>query len=117
MVDRIRFHDDVLQKRLEAVTAALGIEHWLEDGFLCTHDRDFEAVECLRDAVRHSAFPRWHQWRGSGAKDPSVYDRYRQYMASHGIRYVEVEENASRWFLLSHDDNPYEWGVETFVQL
>jgi hypothetical protein len=37
-------------------------------------------------------------------------------MAAHGVRYVDVEEDGSRWFLLSHDDDPYSWGVEEFVR-
>jgi hypothetical protein len=115
IADRIRFHDETLQRKLVAVTAALGIEHWLEDGFLCTHERDTDAVSCLRDAVRCSLFPGWHQWRGGAAKVPSLYDRYREYMAAHGVPYVEVEEDGARWFLLSHQDDPYSWGVEEFV--
>jgi hypothetical protein len=116
MVDRIRFHDETIQRRLVGVTAALGIEHWLEDGFLCTHERDSDAVSCLRDAVRYSLFPDWHQWRGGGAKDPSLYGGYREYMAAHRVRYVEVEEDGARWFLLSRRDDPYSWGVEDFVR-
>jgi hypothetical protein len=112
----MRFHDAALQRKLIAVTAALGVEHWLEDGFLCTHERDDDAVSCLRDAVRCSVFPDWHQWRGGGAKDPSLYDRYREYMAAHGVRYIEIEEDGARWFLLSKNDNPYTWGVEEFVK-
>jgi len=115
MADRIRFHDDELQRKLVAVTTALVIEHWHEDGFLCTHERDGDAVSCLRDAVRCSLFSGWHQWRGGGAKDPSLYERYREYMAIHGVRYVEVEEDGDRWFLLSHDDDPYSWGIEKFI--
>jgi hypothetical protein len=116
MADGMRFHDDTLQSKLVAATAALGIEHWLEDGFLCTHDRDGEAVSYLRDAVRCSLFPGWHQWRGGAGKDPSLYDRYREYMVANRIRFVEVEEDGARWFLLSHDDDPYEWGIESFVR-
>src|SRR4051794_26755379 len=117
MADRMRFHDEMLQRKLVAVTAALGIEYWLENGFLCTHERDTDAVSCLRDPVRCSLFPGWHQWRGGGAKDSRLYDRYREYMAAHGVRYVEVEEDGSLGFLLSHDDDPYSWGVEEFVRL
>jgi hypothetical protein len=116
MADRLRFHDDSLQQKMVAVTAALGIEHWMEDGVLCAHERDSEAVSCLRDAVQCSLFPEWHQWRGGAAKNASLYSRYREYMAAHGVRYVEVEEDGSRWFLLSRDDDPYSWGVEDFVR-
>jgi hypothetical protein len=100
MVDRMRFHDDTLQQKLIDVTAALGIEHWLEGGVLCTLERDTDAVSCLRDDVRCSRFPGWHQWRGGGVKDPGLFARYRQYMEAHGIAYVELEEDGSRWFLL-----------------
>jgi hypothetical protein len=73
MAEQIRFHDDAVQRKLIAVTAALGIEHWQEDGFLCTHERDGDAVSCLRDAVRCLLFPGWQQWRGGAAKDPSLW--------------------------------------------
>ena len=85
----MRFHDETLQRKLVAVTAALGVEYWMEDGILCTHERDTDAVSCLRDAVRCSFFPNWTQWRGGGAKDSGLYDRYREYMAAHGVRYVD----------------------------
>jgi hypothetical protein len=68
MADRMRFHDEVLQRKLVAVTAALGIEHWLEDGFLCTHERDTDAVSCLRDAVRCSLFPAGTSGGAAGPK-------------------------------------------------
>lgn len=116
VIERFRFHDETLQTKLIAVTTALGIEHWNEDGFLCTRERDSDAVECLRDAVRCSLFPEWHQWRGRGAADAGLYARYREYMAAHGIRYVEVEEDGNRWFLLSRSDDPYSWGVEKFIR-
>jgi hypothetical protein len=61
-------------------------------------------------------FDDWHLWRGGAAKDPSLYDRYRSYMAQHGISYVEEEENDSRWFLLPRQQNPYGWGIEKFVR-
>jgi hypothetical protein len=114
----MRFHDDAMQRKLIAATAALRIEHWVEDGYLCTHERDDDAVSCLRDAVRSTVFPNWdwHQWRGTAAKDPSLYERYRQYMVAHGVRYVEEEEDGARWFLLSKSDDPYTWGVEQFVR-
>jgi hypothetical protein len=105
-----------MQRKLIAATAALGIEHWVEDGYLCTHEHDDDAVSCLRDAVRCTRFSAWHQWRGGAAKDPSLYERYRRYMAEHGVRYVEVEEDGARCFLLSQDDDPYTWGVEQFVR-
>jgi hypothetical protein len=116
MADRLRFHDESLQRKIVAVTAALGVEHWVEDGFLCTYERDGEAVSCLRDAVRCWVFPDLQQWRGGAAKDPSLDSRYREYMAAHGIRYVEVEEDGARWFLLSRDDDPCSWGIEEFVR-
>src|SRR5687767_8444857 len=100
MAERMRFHDEAVQDRLVAATAALGLEYWIEDGYLCTHDRDAEAVSCLRDAVRYTVFPDWHEWRGGAAKDSSLYERYREYMTAHHVRYVEVEEDGSRWFLL-----------------
>src|SRR5262245_36130722 len=113
MVERIRYHDETMQRNLAAVSSALAIEYWIDDGFLCTHDRDGEAVSCLRDAVQCRAFPDgWHLFRGGGAKDGSLYDRYRAYMADNGIRYIEVEEDGSRWFLLSNTDDPWKWGIE-----
>ena len=116
MPERMRFHDDAMQQKLVAATAALGIEHWVEDGYLCIHERDDEVVSCLREAVRCTLFPDWHQWRGGAAKDPALYERYREYMAEHGVRYVEEEEYGGRWFLLSKSDDPYTWGVEKFVR-
>lgn len=117
MIDRILFHDESLQQKLIAITAALGLEHWLEDGFLCTHEHDSDAVLSLRDAVRCSLFSEWHQWRAETDKTPCLYDHYREYMLVHGIRYVEVEEDGTRWFLLSGQDDPYSWGIEEFGTL
>jgi len=118
MVERIRYHDETMQRDLAAVCAALAIEYWIEDEFLCTHDRDADAVSCLRDAVQCRAFPDgWHLWRGGGAKDESLYDRYHAYMVEKGIRYIEVEEDGTRWFLLGLVDDPKQWGIETFVTL
>jgi hypothetical protein len=112
VINRMRFLDDTLQHKLIAATAALGIEYWVEDESLCTNERDWSVVWDVRDEVRSSAFPTWHEWRGGGAKDPGLYDRYRQYMVANGVRYVEVEEDGSRWFLLGPDDDPYSWGIE-----
>ena len=116
MPDRMRFHDDDLQQKLVAATAALGIDHWVEEGLLCTHERDSDVVSFLRDAVRCLAFRYWREWRGGAAKDLSLYDRYREYMDAHGIRFVEVEEDGSRWFLMGPDDDPYQWGIEEFIR-
>jgi hypothetical protein len=116
MDDWFRFLRDDLQQKLVALVAAMGLEYRIEDGCLCTSERDKYVVEDLRSAVRTSVFDDWHLWRGGAAKDPSLYDRYRAYMAEHGIRYVEEDDNGSRWFLLGKQDDPYEWGIEVFVR-
>ncbi len=73
-------------------------------------------VEDLRSAVRTSVFEEWHLWRGGSAREPALYYRYLAYMAEHGIAFIEENDNGSRWFLLSRQSNPYEWGVELFVR-
>src|SRR5438067_272615 len=112
MDDRFRFLRDDLQQKLIALVAAMGLSYRIEDEYLCTAEKDQYVVEDLRSAVRTSVFEEWHLWRGGSAKEPSLYDRYRAYMAEHGISYVEEDDNGSRWFLLARESNPYEWGVE-----
>src|SRR5690349_5854789 len=92
----------------------MGLEHRVEGGFLWTRDEDWFVVEDLRSAVRSSVFDEWHLWRGSGGTDPSLYERYRAYMAEHGIPYAEEEDNGARWFILRRQDDAYQWGVEDF---
>jgi len=115
MGDRFRFLRDDLQQKLIALVAAIGLDYWIEDALLCTLEKDDRVVEDLRSAVRSSVFDDWHLWRGTAAKNLSLYERYRSYMAEHSIPYVEEEDNGARWFLLRKQDNPYEWGIERFV--
>ena len=94
----------------------MGLEYRIEGARLCTQERDELVVEDLRSAVRTSVFEEWHLWRGTPAREPGLYERYRSYMVAHGIPYVEEEDNGARWFLLRKQDSPYEWGVEKFVR-
>jgi hypothetical protein len=116
MDDKFCFLRDDLQQKLVALVAAMGLQYRIEDGFLCTSEKDQLVVEDIRSAVRTSVFDEWHLWRGGAGKDPALYQRYRAYMTEHSIQFVEENDNGSRWFLLSRQDDPYGWGVEVFVR-
>jgi len=112
--DRFRFLRDDLQQKLLDLVIAMNLDHQIEDGLLCTREKDEMTVEDLRSAVRSTLFDDWHLWRGTAAKNPQMYGQYCAYMNEHDIRYVEEQDNGSRWFQLSKDDDPYRWGVEEF---
>jgi hypothetical protein len=111
-----RFSRPDMQAKLVALVQALGLEHRVEGDTLWTHDRDYYIVESLRETVREWAVGPHHCFRGTGGKDPSVYERYRAYMAEHGIPCVEEESSEGRWFILRKEDDAYEWGVEQWVR-
>jgi hypothetical protein len=115
MNDCFQFLRADLQQKLIALVVAMGLEYWIEDGRLCTHERDRFVVEDLRSAIRTSVFEDWHLFRGTSAKNPVLYNRYRAYIIERGIPFVEEEDNGSRWFLLRKVDDPYKWGVEAFA--
>jgi hypothetical protein len=105
-----------MQAKLVALVQALGLEHRSEGDTLWTHDRDYYIVESLREAVREWAVGPHHCFRGTGGKDPSVYERYRAYMAEHGIPCLEENGSEGRWFILRREDDAYEWDVEQQVR-
>lgn len=102
--------------KLVALVQALGLKHRIEGDRLFTDDQDYYIVDSLREAVREWAVGSHHCFRGTGGKDPSVYERYREYMAAHGIPCVEEDGSEGRWFILREADNAYEWEIEQWVQ-
>jgi hypothetical protein len=115
MDDRFRFLRIDLQEKLIALVVALGLNHRIENGYLCTSEIDELVVEDLRSAVRTSVFEEWHLWRGGSAKNSALYHCYIAYMNNQAIDFVEEDDNGARWFLLSRKSDPYSWGVDAFV--
>jgi hypothetical protein len=106
-----RFSRSDMQAKLVALVQALGLEHRVEDDTLWTRDEDYYIVDSLREAVREWAVGPHHCFRGTGGKNPSLYERYRAYMAEHGIPCVEQDGSEGRWFILRREDDAYDWDI------
>lgn len=115
MKDWTRFSRSDMQAKLVALVKALGLDHKVEGETLRTDEKDYYIVDLLREAVREWGVGRHHCFRGTGGKDPSVYERYRSYMVEHGIPCIEQDGLEGRWFILREEDDAYKWGVESWV--
>jgi hypothetical protein len=110
MKDWTRFSRSDMQAKLVALVKALGLDHKVEGEMPRTEERDYYIVDSLREAVREWGVGRHHCFRGTGGKDPSVYERYRSYMVEHGIPCVEQDGSEGRWFILREEDDAQKWG-------
>lgn len=107
-----RFSRADMQEKMIALVQAMGMDHRVEGDTLWTDERDYYIIESLREAVREWAVSGHRCFRGRGGRDPSVYERYRAYMAEHGIPCVEEDGSEGRWFILREQDDACRWGVE-----
>ncbi len=107
------FANPDMQATLLRLLEAAAISHETWDDSVHVLPRYEDALMNLFDAVRDIRFEQWHSFR---PLDPISSDAYRNYMRDKSISFEEEIQNGVTWFLVEHDCDHYEWGLEEFVR-
>jgi hypothetical protein len=111
-----RFIDQRLQQEVLTRIARTGVAHEIgEDGMLHYASVDAEVVENdLICSIRDTVFPAWSIFTVEGcglAPDPLETGKYRDYMRTHHIPFVEEVHDTERWFLIPDPYDSFAWNV------
>ena len=102
-----------LQATLIRLLDAAAIPYETRNSSVHVSARYEDALMSLHDAVRDIRFDAWHCFRPLDAKNT---DAYRNYMRANSISHEEENQDGVIWFSVDHDENHYDWGLETFVR-
>ena len=109
------FVDKGLQEHLLALVRASGVPHAIEaDGTLLYASADEHVIENeLICSIRDQVFPEWGVFtlEGDEMPRPQTTARYRAHMKQYGIPFVEEVVDGFVWFLVSQDQDCFEWRV------
>ena len=106
-VDRtFRFLDEQLQNRLQAALDEAAVPYCSDDaGAIAYSSADEEVVDDVISDIRHSVFSEW-----ALLSCPADWiQRYRDYMATRQIPFVEEMNDGEVWFLVSSHVDTDQW--------